>query len=265
MKQMSRREALHLCAASGLGLSALLAAKAQAQGASAEKLAIVSMVGHDVDVVVSEAQVGSRIAPKRERLPIPAGFLDQRATLSMDKLARRFVSAEQIVLLSGQGKMWAELQQDAVASSAGMNDMVATLADAARQAGCTQVLALMKWRAVAKLRLARTAIGNGMLEGLGFYIDPKLPTVIEGTQESSIGVLAPYAYMRLLHVDARQVKALGSETTQASTSVAPPTGTLDHPWDALNAEQKVQILLKMMDDELSEMVPALLGSTRPKA
>lgn len=262
MTRLNRRQVLHLGAMTSLGLSG--ATLARAQGAGPGKLAIVSMVGQDVEVVVSEAQVGSRMAPKRERLPIQPGFLDQRATLSMDKLARSFVPADQIVLLSGQGKMWAELQQDAVASTAGMNDMVATLADAARQAGCGQILALMKWRGVAKLRLARAAIGNGMLEGLGFYIDPKLPTVIEGTQESSIGVLAPYAYMRLLHVDARQVKALGSETAQASTTVAPPTASLEHPWDALDSEQKIQVLLRLMDEELGQMVPTLLGSTRPK-
>lgn len=262
MSRINRRQVLHLSAVTSLGLGS--ATLARAQGAGPGKLAIVSMVGQDVDVVVSEAQVGSRMAPKRERLPIPPGFLDQRATLSMDKLARSFVPAGQIVLLSGQGKMWAELQQDAVASASGMNDMVATLADAARQAGCDQILALMKWRGVAKLRLARTSIGNGMLEGLGFYIDPKLPTAIEGTQETSFGVLAPFAYMRLLHVDARQVKALGSETAQASTSVAPPTGSLVNAWDALNSEQKIQVLLGLVDEELGRMVPTLLGSTRPK-
>lgn len=262
MNGVNRRQALRLGVASCVGLGAGMAARAQT--ATAVKLAIISMIGQDVDVVVSEAQIGSRLPPQRERMPIPPGFLDQRATLSMDKLARRFVPADQIVLLSGQGKMWSELQQDAVATAAGMNDMVATLADAARQVGCTQVLALMKWRAVAKLRLARSSIGNGMLEGLGFYIDPKLPTVIEGTQQSSIGVLAPYAYMRLLHVDAGQAKALGSETAQASTSVAPPTGSLEHPWDALSAEQKVQTLLNLMDEELDLMVPRLLGGTRPR-
>jgi hypothetical protein len=263
MNGVNRRQVLRLSAISSLGLGASRAARAQS--AAVGKLAIVSMIGHDVDVVVSEAQVGSRLPPKRERLPLAAGFFDQRATAAMDKLARRFVAADQIVLLSGQDKMWAELQQDALASAAGMNDMVATLADAARQVGCTQVLALMKWRAVAKLRLARSSIGNGMLEGLGFYIDPKLTTVAEGTQMSSIGVLAPFACMRLLHVDAVQVRALGSETAQASTTVTPPTGTLIDPWDALNSEGKVQMLLDLMEEELGQMVPALLGSTRRKA
>lgn len=53
MNEVNRRQVLRFGAIGSCGLAANMAARAQ--GATAVKLAIVSMVGHDVDVVVSEA------------------------------------------------------------------------------------------------------------------------------------------------------------------------------------------------------------------
>lgn len=258
---LRRRSLLSLAGAGAMGL-AWPGARAAAPAAGNGKLAILSMAGHDIELVEHVQQIGSRMPPKRQRLPLGTGLLDQRATLALDKQARAFLPASDIVLLSAQGKMWSELQRDAIDSAAGMKDMIATVADAAQQAGCSHALALMKQRGVAKLRLADTAIGLGMLEGLGFYIDTESETITKGTQESHKGVLAPYAYVRLLYVDAKGVRLLGSEIAQDSTSVTLPAGTLGHPWDALTPDAKATALSTLVEGAVSRLVPALMAPAK---
>lgn len=259
MTTTTRRQALHLATALtvGGGLAGIgrLALAADRPG----KLAVMSMVGHDITLVQSTSQVGSRIPPRREAMPMGSGVLDQKATLALDKQARAFVSADNIVLMSAQGQMWSELQRDALAGEAGMKDMVATVTDVARRGGCTHALALIKHRGVAKIRLERESIGHGMLEGLGFYVDTVINTVKESSREQGIGILAPYAYMKLLYIDAGKVSLIRSEVGEAAIGIAPEMGDMRHPWDALNGEQKARALTNLVEQELARLVPKVMA------
>lgn len=248
-----RLGALAFAALLGIGLQA-----AQAAEPSVKKLALMSMVGSDVQVVETAQQVGSRMPTRPSSLNLKPGLMDQRALLTLDKLAREHFAQQNIVMLTTQGKMWTELQQDAMASPAGLRDMVATVTDAARQANCTHALVLIKYRSTAQLKLAYSTIGLGMLEGMGFYIDSEIQTTEIGTQNSSKGVLAPYVYMQLLLIDVNKAALLGSQTAKASSSFSPENGTLTAPWDVLSPERKFESLTQLMDNELARMVPALL-------
>ncbi|MFD2451125.1 hypothetical protein [Ideonella paludis] len=154
--------------------------------------------------------------------------------------------------------MWTELQQDAMASAAGMRDMVATVTDAARQANCTHALVLMKYRSTAQLQLAYTTIGFGMIEGMGFYVDSEIRTNEIGTQNTTKGVLAPYVYLQLLLIDVNKASLVRSQTAKASTYFVPENGSLTAPWEVLSPEGKVDSLTKLLDAELARLVPSLL-------
>lgn len=257
MNNIPRRQILRLGA--GAATAASLAGIGRLAHASDKptKLAILSMVGHEIKVVESAAQVGSRVPPRAEALPMGSG-LDQKATLALDKQARAFLSAENIVLMSAQGQMWSELQRDALASEAGMKDLVATVTDVARRGGCSHALALIKHRGVARIRLHDTSIGHGMLEGLGFYIDSTINTVSADSREQSIGILAPYAYMKLLYIDANKVSLIRSEVTEASRGLGPDMGDMRNPWEAFNAEQKARFLTNLVEQELARLVPKVM-------
>ena len=241
----------------GIALAALAASPWLRAQTAARKLALMSMIGHQVELVETARQIGSRIPPRRIKLEL-GGLLDQRATLAMDKQARAFLPEKDVVLLSAQGSMWTELQRDAIASDNGMREMIATVADAAQRAQCSHALALIRHRTVARLQLAESTVGLGQLEGVGFYIDTELQTQTVGTAYSHKGVLATYAYMRLMLVDARQVKLLGSELTQVSSTVTLPPGTQGDPWDALTPEQKAKTLTGLVESSVEGMAPTLL-------
>lgn len=254
----TRRQVLRL--ASATAAAAGLASVARMAHASDKptKLAILSMVGHEIKVVESAAQVGSRVPPRAEALPVGNGLLDQKATLALDKQARAFMPADNIVLMSAQGQMWSELQRDALVGEAGMRDLVATVTDVARRGGCSHALALIKHRGVARIRLHDTSIGHGMLEGLGFYIDSTINTVSTDSREQSIGILAPYAYMKLLYIDANKVSLIRSEVTEASRGLGPEMGDMRNPWEAFNAEQKARFLTNLVEQELARLVPKVM-------
>ena len=93
----------HLLSLAGLGALGLALPGAHAAAPASGKLAILSMAGHDIELVEHVQQIGSRMPPKRQRLPLGTGLLDQRATLALDQQARAFVPAQDIVLLSAQG------------------------------------------------------------------------------------------------------------------------------------------------------------------
>jgi hypothetical protein len=258
MTATSRRQALRLASAltvaTGLASVGRLAHASDRQG----KLAVMSMVGHDITLVQSSFQIGTRMPTRRESVPMGSGLLDQRATLALDKQARQFVPADKIVLMSAQGQMWSELQRDALAGEAGMKDMIATVTDVARRGGCSHALALIKHRGLARIRLLHESIGHGMLEGLGFYIDTAINTVKEDSREQGIGILAPYAYMKLLYIDADKVSLIRSEVTEASLGIAPEMGDMRHPWEALDADQKTRFLTNLIEEELARLVPKVM-------
>lgn len=254
----TRRQVLTL---SALAFSALLGAGSQvahAAEAGPKKLAVMSLLGTDIQVVETAQQVGSRMPTRPTTLNLKSGLMDNRAMLMIDQYARGHFAPQNIKMLATQGKMWTELQQDAIAGPAGMRDLIATATDAARQADCTHALVLMKYRSTAQLKLAYSTIGLGMIEGMGFYIDSELQTTEIGTQNTSKGVLAPYVYMQLLLIDVNKAALLGSQTAKASTHFAPENGTLTAPWDVLSAEGKVESLTKLMESELARMVPSVL-------
>lgn len=254
----NRRQTLRLAA---LAFSALVGLGTQGTYAAepgAKKLAVMSLLGSDIQVVETGGQVGTRLPTRLTSLNLKSGMMDSKAMLMIDQYARGHFAPQNIKMLATQGKMWTELQQDAMTSPAGLRDLVATVTDAARLTDCTHALVLMKYRSTAQLQLAYTTIGFGMIEGMGFYIDSELRTAEIGTQNSSKGVLAPYVYVQLLLIDVNKAALVGTQTAKASTHVTPENGTLTAPWDALSAEGKVQTLTDLMDTELARMVPALL-------
>lgn len=257
-KTTSRRHLLGTLG--GLAATALTLPSAWAQaGAPGGKLAVLSMAGADISLHEHVQQAGSRIPPKAQTLNLGRGMLDQRATLALDRRAGDFVPKQSIVLLGAQGQLWEELQRDAISTPSGMADMIATIADVGRRAGCRQALALIKHRGTAKLALADTRIGQGMLEGLGFYIDTTVQTTIVGTQRSSIGVIAPFAYLKLLLVDTEQVKLVRSEYVENSFAIPVEPGTIGHPWDAMSAQDKAQAMERLIQESVDKLVPRLLG------
>jgi hypothetical protein len=258
MNTIPRRQILRLTGAAAAAASLAGIGRLAHASDKPTKLAILSMVGHEIKVVESAAQVGSRVPPRAEALPVGNGMLDQKATLALDKNARAFLSAENIVLMSAQGQMWSDLQRDALAGEAGMKDLVATVTDVARRGGCSHALALIKHRGVARIRLHDMSIGHGMLEGLGFYIDTSVNTVSVNSREQSIGILAPYAYMKLLYIDANKVSLIRSEVTEASRGLGPEMGDMRNPWEAFSAEQKSRFLTNLVEQELARLVPKVM-------
>ncbi|MBQ0935767.1 hypothetical protein [Ideonella paludis] len=254
----NRRQALRVGVAAVASAVGLWANIASAATAGAPKLAVMSMLGRDVHVVETGGQVGSRLSTRVSSLNLKSGLMDNRAMLMIDQYARGHFAPENITMLGTQGQMWTELQQDAMASAAGMRDMVATVTDAARQANCTHALVLMKYRSTAQLQLAYTTIGFGMIEGMGFYVDSEIRTNEIGTQNTTKGVLAPYVYLQLLLIDVNKASLVRSQTAKASTYFVPENGSLTAPWEVLSPEGKVDSLTKLLDAELARLVPSLL-------
>ena len=104
-------------------------------------------------------------------------------------------------------------------------------------------------------------VGGGLLEGLGFYLDPAFGVQSACTSDSADGPVAAYLYvvLRLVDLNALEVRAVQAIT--ASTTVAAarnPSGA--DPWGALTAEEKMNALQGLIRRRVGEAAPLLFQS-----
>ncbi len=124
------------------------------------------------------------------------------------------------------------------------------IAAALRKAGATHLLLVSKYRSDALLKAKHGSIGNGKLEGLGFYLDYDKKMRRSDTGESGRGFIAPYAYYRVSLIDLSTGKVLKHHEVRASraVSVARNEDSFD-PWEALSASRKLEMLLRFIRTE----------------
>ena len=84
-------------------------------------------------------------------------------------------------------------------------------------------------RSDARLQLSDGDVGNGYLEGLGFYIDSTLRLEQEGAGRTDKGFISPYVYIQLILLDGRDLREIGTVPITASrrdaSKMRPPSST----------------------------------------
>ena len=131
-----------------------------------------------------------------------------------------------------------------------------------RKEGFSHLIVAIKVRAPARLRVSDGAVGSGYLEGLGFYIDREYEVTDLDRNITSMGFIAPYAYIRLVLIDVQTQKVIAQQRIQVSR-VKPTAKSQDgfDPWDSLGAEEKVVLMKVLLNTGISDAIPLLF---RPK-
>jgi hypothetical protein len=124
------------------------------------------------------------------------------------------------------------------------------------QSKATHLLLFTKQRHEAMLRLRDGNVGNGRLEGLGFYVDRAMSMQNPDTGEYYLGFLSPFAYFRVSLIEIATGKPLGEESVYASDAHASTSNV--HPWDTLNSQEKMSALQTMVRQEAGRVVTTLL-------
>lgn len=244
-----------------------LAALAGAWGAStgaatAQRYAVISLVGDEIELVYANMQTGGTLDRNiRKPLADSEGSFDKIALLAIGQAIERQQPGAQVSLL---GLPPSSLHREPERMLGGGNTLAlpGSLVDAVDNAKATRIVLLSKQRSETRIELYSDTIGAGYLRGLGYYIDPHTRLVLRDSGVSDAGLLAPFAYVRLTLADARDGRILAHRKITASRvyPVAASAVAID-PWDVLTGEQKVERLRALLQSTLAEETGVLLAGT----
>ena len=231
------------------------AAATQAQpGSRPVKYAVLSLIGNKLNLVTAQMPTGSHLDRNiQQSVPLTQAPFDGTALATIQALLppdtfSLYLSSSTALLAPDSlfdGKKLALPQ---------------ALSDGMKADGATHLLLLTRFRQPTQLRFTDSKAGYGQLEGMGFYIDRQQGVKDEDSREVSRGFLAPYAYLRLSLIELSTGAVLAERNISASTTV----GTVNlknsvNPWDALSAEEKIELLNTLLARELTVTLPLMLA------
>lgn len=226
------------------------------------KIAIVSRVGDALSVVITqERAAGSHLDPRRtDTIPSNGPALDHLAMgVAQDTVAQVLPRATVLLLaVPPAGSAW---DPDRLLAADGRVNWGDGVQPALQKAGISHVLVLAKHRSAARLMFQEGSLGNGTLQGLGFYVDLQTRTRRADTGARGTGYIAPFAYLRLVLVEvdsARVVREAELTESMALSAADSPSG--DDPWGMLKPEAKVALLRDVMSQGMKRVMPTLLGA-----
>jgi hypothetical protein len=233
---------------------------ARAEGtAPAHTIAVLSLVGDQIDVVTFQPQTGSLTETNRHSvLPFAQANLDFAALKAAKAVLSKADPGADIALLAAskpesyepQGRMF---DGDRVT-------LPPEIDAAVQREHATQLVLVTKYRTETRMKVKNGALGTGKLEGLGFYVDNFHRLRRSDTQETGIGFIAPYAYVELTLVDVAGRKVLRRIGATQSRTLAESRNTEGvGAWDVLSPQEKVEALNGILDRAVRENLPALLA------
>ena len=245
-----------------LFLALLLLASAPSAHAQTRQYAVLSLIGDKLLVAQYFPNEGFRNdGSLQATLSLDDNSLDQTALQAVDQTLKRIEPSAKPVLLVAKDTSLYDAQAALARSGQSSKALLERIGPMLRGSGATHLILLTKIRHEARVQeLKDTALGSGMLEGLGFYVDlgrapPNAPTAPPGP-----GVLGPFAYFRFQLIDLAKGEVVREERVVASRIFTNPES--GNPWAALSNHDKIAVLQDMIRRETARVIPGLVRMAR---
>lgn len=239
-------------------LTALLLAWSGLAAAAPRTLAVLSLIGDKIEVVVPQMETGSRLDPtRRSGLGDGSGAFD-KYTL---KAAQEAIGAVDLgigVVLIGLAPSELHDRPERL-FDADHVVLPGLVVDELERVGAHHLLLITKHRSAVNVPFERSTAGIGSVRGLGFYLDPVSRVRMVESGDTAAGFLAPFAYFMLTLADARSGKVLREQAVHLMETlpVAQFPGAND-PWNVIDARAKVERLQRLIRRGLRENLGGLL-------
>jgi len=233
------------------GLAALLTLNTGAALASdITKVGVMSVLGREVQVVVHAPTTGTRIDRNAKDTLKVSNELENFILRTVAQDLRREGLGEAVMLArpANGSTPWQRDGQAVLVTQA--------LLDAARAAKLSHLVLIQPARGEAQLKMQRTAIGNGHLEGLGFYVDTMVDVELAETHRPTSGVVAPFAYFDLYLVDVATLDLQAEYRARQARALTDPDLTGGDAWASLSTQGKVEALEGMLKEEIDKALHA---------
>lgn len=242
----------------GASLLATSAGQALAQDVP-RRFAAISLIGNDITAVSQQSVTGTKLDQNlRNSFTVPGNLFDIEVLGALNEAVPKADPKSVVLMLKLPS---ADIFGPPDKLFDGDKFLVpAALAPALKQTAATHLLVVTRLRAQANIKTAREGIGAGRLEGLGFYVNSEQVLQRVESSEVSIGYLAPFTYVKLSLVNL----ATGNVERTQSIAHAQELSTdrkegLSDPWEYLTTVEKVQVLRKILNEQIKAAVPALIA------
>lgn len=228
----------------GLLLSSLFLALSAHAETVPRSYAVLSLVGDAISLVAFKPETGSRIADDTRNVqPVKDAVFDTAAIQAANNMIKQVEPGAQTVLMLTQDQGLYKAQNDMFDSAGANKDNRDFLLSLLKNRPVTHLVLITKHRGEAQLKLADSYVGKGRIEGLGFYIDDTLSTMNQKTLNSSRGILAPFAYVKLRLIDAKTLEVLAEKYVKESIVVGNSSATANgqQTWNILSGTEKNQV------------------------
>ncbi len=248
---------------------------------------VLSLIGDRLYVVTKQAPIATQPQSfQKIDLVLPAAVFDEFVLKTVDGLIKRAVPDAKIKLMAVNEPKLFIRQTDLIDAGASLASLLPAVRDATETAAIDKLVLITKFPDQAHAKMGKDASASGNFFGLGFYVDdsqappasvsPPLSAAAAKSAKradkaaSPLAFVAPYVYIQVLLIDTKTWTVLKQETTAVATTrvVAPvakakdsnPTAAVSSSaYDAMSGQDKVATISKMLDYELSVMVPKLLA------
>ena len=249
------------CLALPLGLFALGSLPALAAPVAIRSLGVFALLGESLQLVFAGDVTDSRLDRNlRESLPTKDVGFDQAAL----RAVRQVMEREQPLARLHMYRSTTPLQpaeQRALADGATRAELPAWIVDTIGSAKLSHLLLITRHRGDARFPVHEGySIGRGAVEGVGYYLDNSTEIKNMDTGRPALGFLGAFAMLRLQLVDAISGDIVGSQDVRVGQIFAGRNDTeVANIWNALDPREKVEVLRKLVEDNVARVLPAVLG------
>jgi hypothetical protein len=229
---------------------------------AAPRTALMSLIGNSIMLAQHHNQTGTRMEPDgRNNIEIKDTVFDNAAVQAANTVLKRLEPKVQTVMMLTQDAGLYKAQNEMFDSVGANKDNRDFLLSLLKARNVDRLILITKFRADAQLKMADSYTGTGYIEGLGFYIDDTLEVLDTRTRNTALGILAPFAYVKLRLIDGKTLAVLAEKTVRQSHVVPNASATANglYTWNILTGAQKIDYLDDLLAKAMNEAMPRLLA------
>jgi hypothetical protein len=248
-------------------------AQAEAAKAGGTRYGVLSLIGDRFYVVTKQSPTANQPQPfQRIDLVMPTSAFDEFVLKTIDGLIKRAEPDASVSLMAVTEPKLFMQQTNLIDSGAALTGLLPGIREITANAAIDKLILVTKFPDQAHAKMGKGSVAAGSFFGLGFYSDdaksitPNAPAAKGAAASKAAAASAfvvPYVYIQVLLIDVKSWSVLKQTTTAAATTRviarAKDAGANVPAYDSMSGQDKVETISKMLDYELSTMLPKLLA------
>ena len=244
---------MRLLAALFLSLAACSAAAADAD------YAVVSVIGDRFTVADRNTDV-RREGHQGYSFPLGSASIDGAALAAVKQVVAERIPGAKVSLALIREPAVYEAEAEVLSLSRETQPLVEALQPVLGQIKARRLILVSKVREPVDVHFADVYKERpGVLEGLGFYIDPGMRIQNTQTLERSVGYIGVFAHFRVSVVNQETHRVMDEERVAEMKAFRDER---KEPWESYSPEQKIALIKSTVAGQIRNVLPALLERTR---